>query len=385
MHRRNAGLFVLLIAVLGIFACDEEKAAPPPPPPPEINVVEVQKQDVTIFVEYVGQTYGAFDISIRARVEGFLEGMHFREGSRVTEGQLLYTIDPQPYEAQVAEAKSKVAEAHTRLVKAESDLNRVKPLAEQNAVSKADLDAAEAQFGAAQASEEAAQASQRLSEIQLSYSIIYAPISGIIGKTEAKVGDFVGREPNPVLLNVISRVDKILVQFSVPEADYLRWVKMFRAERGERLDEDNLEETIELILADNSLHDHLGRMDFAGREIDPSTGTLLLQASFDNPDRILRPGQFAKVRLRERTVKDGLLIPQRCIMELQGQFSVYVVDSANIVKKQRVELGETIDDFWLVTAGLSAGDKVVIDALQKVKTDMEIDPVVTVFESKTEE
>ncbi len=384
MHQRIGGICLSLAVVLGIYACAEEKAPPPPPPPPEINVVEVKKQDVTIFVEYVGQTYGAFDIAIRARVEGFLEGMHFREGSRVTEGQLLYTIDPQPYEAQVAEAKSNVAEAHTRLVKAESDLNRIKPLAEQNAVSKSDLDAAEAQFGAAQASKEAARASQRLSEIQLSYSIIKAPISGIIGKTEAKVGDFVGREPNPVLLNVISRVDKILVQFSVPEADYLRWVKSFQAERGQGVNEDNLEETIELILADNSIHDHLGKMDFAGREIDPSTGTLLLQASFDNPDRILRPGQYAKVRLREHTVKDGLLIPQRCIMELQGLFSVYVVNSENIVKKQPIEVGETIDDFWLVTSGLSAGDKVVVDALQKVKTNMEINPVVTVFESKTE-
>ncbi|RLD19586.1 MAG: efflux RND transporter periplasmic adaptor subunit [Bacteroidetes bacterium] len=385
MHQRNVGLFILLMLVFGTFACGEEKAPPPPPSPPEINVVEVQKQDVDILVDYVGQTYGAFDISIRARVEGFLEGIHFREGSRVTKGQLLYTIDPQPYEAKVAEAKSRVAEAHTKLVKAESDLNRIRPLAEQNAVSKADLDAAEAQYGAAQASKEAAQASQRLSEIQLSYSIINAPISGIIGKTEAKPGDFVGREPNPVLLNVISRVDLILVQFAVPEADYLRWIKMFRAEKGEPANEDNLEETIDLILADGSIHDHRGKLDFAGREIDPSTGTLLLQASFDNPDRILRPGQYAKVRLRERTVVDGLLIPQRCVMELQGQFSVYVVDSGNKVKKQRVELGETIDDFWLVTSGLTAGDKIVIDALQKVRNDMEINPVVTTFESKSTE
>lgn len=383
MHQRNKGRFVLLMIVLGFIGCSEEKTSAPPPPPPEINVVEVQKQDVDIIVEYVGQTYGAFDISIRARVEGFLEGMHFREGSRVTKGQLLYTIDPQPYEAKVAEAKSNVAEAHTKLVKAESDLNRIKPLAEQNAVSKADLDAAEAQYGAAQASKEAAEASQRLSEIQLSYSIINAPISGIIGKTEAKTGDFVGREPNPVLLNVISRVDMILVQFSVPEADYLRWVRLYRDEKGEPVDEDNLEESIELILADGSIHDHLGKMDFAGREIDPSTGTLLLQASFSNPDRILRPGQYAKVRLRERTVKDGLLVPQRCIMELQGQYSVYVVDSGNKVVKQRIETSGTIDDFWLVTSGLSEGDKIVIDALQKVRPEMEINPVVTSFESKT--
>jgi membrane fusion protein (multidrug efflux system) len=383
MRHIKAGLFVLVIGVVGVISCKDEKTAPPPPPPPEISVVEVKMQDVDIFVEYVGQTYGAFDISIRARVEGFLDGMHFREGSRVKEGQLLYTIDPQPYEAVLAESKSLVAEAHTRLVKAESDLNRIRPLAEQNAVSKADLDAAEAQYGAAQASKEAAQASQRLSEIQLSYSIIHAPISGIIGKTEAKPGDFVGREPNPVLLNVISRVDKILVQFSVPEADYLRWIKYFHDDRGVSVDDDEVETSIQLLLADDSVHDHLGRMDFAGREIDPSTGTLLLQASFDNPERILRPGQFAKVRLLEHTVKDGLLIPQRCIMELQGTYSIYTVDSENKIVKQAIEVGETVDDFWLVTSGLSAGDRVVVDALQKVRPDLLINPVVTTFESKS--
>ncbi len=383
MRQRNAGLFVLVMIILGTYACGEEQAPPPPPPPADINVVEVQQKDVDIMVEYVGQTYGAFDISIRARVEGFLEGMHFKEGSRVTKGQLLYTIDPQPYEAKVAEAKSRVAEAHTKLVKAESDLNRIRPLAEQNAVSKADLDAAEAEYGAAEASKNAALASQRLSEIELSYSIIHAPISGIIGKTEAKPGDFVGREPNPVLLNVISRVDVILVQFSVPEADYLRWVKMYQEKHEIDIDEVKIENTIELILADGSIHNHLGKMDFADREIDPTTGTLLLQASFDNPDRILRPGQFAKVRLREDTVEDGLLIPQRCVMEIQGLFSVYVVDSEDTVRKQTVELGETIDDFWLVTSGLKAGDRIVIDALQKVRSNMVINPIETTFTSKT--
>ena len=186
MHLRSTRLLAILALVVIYPSCKEEAPAGPPPAPPEIPVVEVASENVPIFDEYPGQTYGALDIAIRARVEGFLVSRHFDEGSRWYKGQLLYIIDPQPYEAQLAEAKSRVAEANTMLVKAESDLNRIRPLAEENAVSQADLDAAEAEYGAAQASVEAAKASQRLAEIQLSYSRIEAPISGIIGKDRGK-------------------------------------------------------------------------------------------------------------------------------------------------------------------------------------------------------
>lgn len=362
-----------------ILACKEEQEVSAPLPPPEIPVIKVIQEDVPIYAEYVGQTYGAVDIAIRARVEGFLESIHFDEGSRVNKGQLLYVVDPSPYEARVAEAASRVAEAKTVLVKAESDLARIRPLAAENAVSQADLDAAEAQYGAAQASVEAAEASKRLAEIQLSYSEIKSPVTGLIGKTEARVGDFVGREPNPVLLNTVSDIEDILVRFSIPEAEYLRLRQYYQENRAE-IQESGEYGGIQLILADGSVHPYKGVMDFAEREVDPGTGTLLIQASFANPEEIIRPGQYAKVRFLENLSKDGLLIPQRCVMEMQGQFSVFVVGDSNTVRRQRVVPGEHIGNMVLVRDGLMPEDRVVIDALQKVGANMVVNPIEASFE-----
>ncbi len=381
MHQKLLGLALAAGVAFSVSSCKEE-VSKEPPPPPQVPVVEALEKSMPLYDEYPGQTYGELDIAIRARVEGFLISRHFEEGSRVQKGQLLYIIDPEPYEAQVAEARSRVAEAQTVLVKAESDLNRIRPLAEENAVSKADLDAAEAQYGAAQASVEAAKAHEDLARIRLSYSRIEAPISGIIGKTEAKVGDFVGREPNPVLLNTISDVDNILVRFSIPEAEYLRIVKNFNEKRDDIVGGNESDGFLELILADGSMHPEKGKLDFAEREIDPSTGTLLLQASFENPDRIIRPGQYAKIRVPTNYVEDAVLIPQRCVMEMQGQFSVFTVSDSNKVKRQSIVPGRKIDDMMIIDEGIKAGDRLVIDALQKVGPDVVIQPVPSDFQSK---
>ena len=195
-------LLIILFGILFLTGCKEEEAAVPPPPP-QISVIDVMTKDVPVYQEYVGQVYGELDIPVRARVEGFLETIDFLEGNKVSKGDLLYTIDSQPFEANVASYKSRVAEANTELVRAEAELNRYEPLVEKNAVSKSDYDAAKAQYGAAIASLDAANANLELAEIELGYCNIYSPITGIIGKTEAKVGEFVGRSPNPVILNTI--------------------------------------------------------------------------------------------------------------------------------------------------------------------------------------
>ena len=184
-------------------------------------VFETKAERVPIRLEFVGQVSGFKDIAIRARVEGYLEGIHFEEGSRVEKGSLLYTLESQPFEAAVAAQMSGVAEAKTALVKAESDLNRIRPLAEAKAVSESDLDSAVAMYEASIAGVDAAEANLRAANIQLSYTKIHAPISGLIGMTRAKVGDFVGREPNPVILNVVSQIDTVLVQFFITENQYL--------------------------------------------------------------------------------------------------------------------------------------------------------------------
>ena len=357
-----------------------KQPSPPPLPPLEVPYVEAMTQDIPISQEFVGQTYGTFDIAIRARVEGFLEGTHFREGSQIRTGQLLYTIDSQPFEAKVAERASSVAEANTLLVKAKSDLDRIRPLAEINAVRQSDLDAAEAQHGAAQASLEAAEAMLRLARIELGYTKISAPISGIIGKTEAKVGDFVGREPNPVVLNTVSRIDTILVRFSITEAEYLRFVRYAQAQ-GRTIEDPRTDRAdLELILADGSLHEYKGHLDFANREIDPTTGTLLLQASFPNSKGIIRPGQYARVRGVVDVFEQAVLVPQRSVKELQGNYQVFIINDSSKVELRTVEMGPKVGNLWTVSNGLKAGEKVIYEGIQRVSSGTPVQPVAADFE-----
>jgi membrane fusion protein (multidrug efflux system) len=375
-------IFSLLI-VFAIASCAEKKA--PPPPPPEIPVVEVKQADVPIYNKFVGQVYGYADIPIRARVTGFLEGIYFNEGLKVSKGQLLYTIDPQEYESKVATQQSHVAEARTSLAKAESDLNRIKPLAEINAVSQSDLDAAQAEYDASVAYVKAMEANLHFAKINLGYCRIKSPINGIIGKTNARVGEFVGQEPNPVILNTVSTVDTIRVEFYITEADYIRLARAYKEVR--EADENSIRpsynNSLQLILADGSTFKHKGYASFINREIDPQTGSLLVQAVFPNPDKLLKPGQYAKVVVKMKEEKNALYIPKRCVMELQGQYSVYVVDEENKVESRHIVAGEPLDDLIIVKEGLKNGEKVVIDALQKVSSGLTVNPQVTVFESKS--
>jgi len=218
----------------------------------------------------------------------------------------------------------------------------------------------------------------------LSYTKIYAPISGIIGISEAKVGDYVGKEPNPVVLNAISRIDTILVQFSITEKEYLTFAKFVNELKKQGIDPSKEEiKSLKLILADGSTHEYPGRIDFTDRQIDPTTGTLLVQASFSNPDRIIRPGQFARLKIKMKEIKGALLVPQRCVTELQGQYSVFVVNAENKIESRQIKIGEKIGDYWIVSEGLTPQDKIVLEGLQKVGSGLEVNPVLTEFESQT--
>jgi membrane fusion protein (multidrug efflux system) len=378
--------YILVLLIL-LSACKEQEQTAQMQPP-EVPVFEVRQQDVPIYNELAGQIYGQKDIPIRARVDGLLERISFEEGSRVKKGELLYSIDPEPYMAQVAAQESLLAEARTLMVNAKNELERYKPLAEMKAVSQSDLDAAQASYDAATANVEAARANLRQARIRLGYCSIEAPIDGLIGATLAREGEYVGRNPNPVILNTVSRIDTVRVQFSISEAKYLELFKVYtsgksREEVTREVQEGRMEPNVELILADGSLYDEKGRVDFVNSQINASTGSLLIQASFPNPSRLLRPGLYAKVRLQLTTAEDALLIPQRSLIELQGQYSVMVVDDNNTVVSRPIEVGQRIGDMILVADGLSAGDKVIVDALQKVRTDMKVQPVPTEFESKT--
>ncbi|HSQ85898.1 MAG TPA: efflux RND transporter periplasmic adaptor subunit, partial [Desulfobacterales bacterium] len=245
-------LILPCILFLLVCSCSQKGEQQAQAPPPQVTVVVTQAQDVPVYQEFVGQIYGFKDIAIRARVEGFLTGIHFEEGSRVEKGALLYTLDSQPFEADVAAKMSKVAEAKTMEAKAKSDLDRIEPLAKEKAVSESDLDGAVARYEASVESVKAAEAILRASEIQLGYTKIYSPITGIIGKTKAKVGDFVGRSPNPVILNTVSRIDTVLVEFFITERQYLQLARRFASEI-EMAYQKNQKGELELILADGSL------------------------------------------------------------------------------------------------------------------------------------
>lgn len=383
-HRIIRNLFGLFL--ISAISCNTDTSKNPPPP--DIPVIKVIQKEIHIYREFVGQVYGLLDIPIRARVEGYLEGIHFQEGRRVNKGQLLYTIDSQPFRAEVAAQESKLAETKTYLVNAENELARYKPLAEINAVSKSDLDAAQARRDAAVSSVEAAEANLELAKINLGYCSIHSPIGGLIGKTEAKEGEFVGREPNPVILNTVSKIESMRIQFFITEGEYLALVKELQLENRENPSEGNeprQRDNMELILADGSTYENKGNFDFIDRNIDTSTGSIMIQTLFPNPKDLLRPGMFAKVRVRFETVPDAILVPQRCVMELQGQYSVYLVDAEGVVKTQPVTATEKIDDFWLIEEGLQPADQVVLEGIQKVRPDMKVNPILTEFQSQTKE
>ncbi len=376
-------LMALPIIMLLAFGCNRQDASPPPPT--KVVAVKVERRDIPIYQDFVGQVYGLQDIAIRARVEGVLEAMHFKEGTFVKKGQLLYTIDPLPLQTKVAAQMSGVAQAKTMLAKAESDLKRIRPLAANNAVSQRDLDAAVAQRDAAQAALEAAEANLESADIELGYSQIKAPIDGIIGKTMAKVGDFVGRSPNPIVLNYISNIDDVVVEFFLSEQEYLYFARQLIKMRDNGDTAADASERLSLILADQSIYPEPGRLNFVDRQVDPSTGSILLQATFPNPDKLLRPGQFARVKARIALVPQARIIPLKALNEIQGQYSVYVVNDSAIVEVRPVKQGAIYQDYAVISEGLQGDEVVIIEGLQKVKSGTRVDAQMVTYQSKTEQ
>jgi membrane fusion protein (multidrug efflux system) len=365
--------FLALIAtVLSVAACEQE--APREAPPLEVAVLKVEARDIPLYLDMVGQTQGSVDIPIRARVDGVLEEMHFLEGRPVTKGQLLYVIDSRPYQSQVAEAEGRLAQARTSLAKASSDLDRIRPLAEMDAVSKQDLDGAIAQFEAAEGAMQAAIAQVDQAEIQLSYTRIKAPVAGLIGITRAKVGEYVGRSPNPVVLNVVSRTDPIRVRFSINEREYLQFSRRLASEMRNIDTKDATDAELQLILADSTIHPQRGRIVTFNAAIDPTTGTLTLEADFPNPERLVLPGQFARVRGMVEMRSGAIAVPQRAVMETQGLFQVAVVADDNTVELRRVEMGPRTDGLWIVDSGLKVSERIALEGLQRLRTGMSVVP-----------
>ena len=377
--RTGLKLAAILIPAVFMVACDSEPAVKAAPVL-QVIVTEAVRQEVPLYIDMVGTTLGTQDVPIRARVEGFLDSMEFQEGTFVSKGDLLYTIDPQPFQAKLVGAQSQLAGSQTMLAKSVSDLARIKPLAEMKAVSEQDLDGAVAQEAASRASVSASEAGVDLAEIELSYTRIMAPIDGLIGLTKAKPGEFVGREPNPVVLNTLSDIDPIRVRFSISDREYLILARTYldthkRGERGRVDDEVKGKNNLVLILADGTEHPHLGRAVASSQSINQETGTYTIEASFPNPKMLLLPGQFARVRALYQKLEDVVVIPKKAISELQGLFRVYVVSEGGEVAVKEVVLGPETDNDMVVESGLEAGETVIVEGIQKVRPGMIVKPV----------
>lgn len=367
IQRTSLAFFCALL----VFGCEkkEETAAPPPP---DVKVAEVLQKTVPIYVENVGETVGAADIEIRARVEGFLQTVNFQEGSFVKKGDLLYTIDPQPLRAALAQAQGRVAEAQAQLSKAHQDVARYKPLVEKNAISREEYETSVSAEQAATASVDAAKASAQDAQLNLGYTNVYSPIDGLVGKTQVKPGNLVGRGEN-TLLTVVSNVDSVHVRSNVSERDYLR---LARAKGAVPKSNDKRVDAFELVLADGSVYNHKGKLVFADRAVDPTTGTLGIEAEFPNPDHLLRPGQYTRVRAEIDQKKDAILVPQTAVQELQGTYSVAVVGSDNKVSLRPVQASDRIGSLWVIDSGLKPGEKIIIEGLQKVRDGVTVNPTV---------
>ncbi|WP_279251027.1 efflux RND transporter periplasmic adaptor subunit [Candidatus Marimicrobium litorale] len=378
MHHTKPGNWLAVLTVL-LTACGDSDTLKAPVP--EIAVVKVVERDTPITQDFVGQTRGSTDIPIRARVEGFLESRNFREGGEVTQGQLLYTIDPLPFKAKVFEAEGRLAEARTKLAKAKADLDRIEPLAKMNAVSQQDLDGAVAQRDAAEGSVKAAEAQLDLANIELGYTRIQSPIDGIIGISEAEVGEVVGSNPDTFILNYVSLTDPIRVRFSINERDFLRLSRSLAKER--RMGKDQRDESerpdVTMILADGSVHEQFGRVIASDASINPQTGTFKLEADFPNPDSIVIAGQFARVRIVIDDRKNALLIPQRALSELQGNFRVFVVNADGTVTLRAVEPGPQVGQLTVINSGLQAGEEVAIEGLLRLGDGLVVKPRVVEF------
>jgi membrane fusion protein (multidrug efflux system) len=365
----------LLTAALLVTAACAEPPPPAPPPPPDVDVAEVIQRDVPVYMEAIGETRGSQEIDVRARVSGVLQTVDFEEGSLVREGQLLYTIDPREFAANVGQARGVLAQAVAEQARLDQDVARYKPLVEQNAIPRQTYETAVAQAEAAKAGVAAAQAAVARAELDVEYAKVYAPTSGLVGKTEVNPGNLVGRGES-TLLTRISKVDPIHARFSISERDYLTLAR--RRESGEL--QRSAQAPFELVLADGSTHPYGGRLAFADRLVDPTTGTLLIEVSFPNPNGLIRPGQYGRVRIAVDMRTNAILVPQKAVQELQATYSVAVVSRGNTVEIRPVTVGPRVGTLWVIESGLNAGDRVVVEGMQKVRPGMTVNPTVVAID-----
>jgi len=352
---------ILLLPVL-LQACKASKASPAPPPPPSVSVITVQPERVALATEWIATLDGYVNAQIRPQVSGYLLKRNYEEGAAVHKGQVLFEIDRRPFESALAQAKAQLAQATAQLGKAERDLQRDRPLAEQRAIAQSQYDDDVQANLAAQGAVESATAAVQTAQLNVGFTSVTSLIDGVAAIATAQIGDLVGPT---TLLTTVSQVNPIKAYFPLSEQQYLEMADRING-RAAKASLGSLRSisgggALTLLLADGSVYPRRGTFLAADREIDVKTGTIRISATFPNPDRMLRPGQYGRVRADTHVRSDALLVPQRAVNELQGSFQVRVVGADNTVTTKTVKVGERVGNRWMIEDGLQPGSRVVVE------------------------
>jgi RND family efflux transporter MFP subunit len=387
------GAFCLVVIGLTIGALRPKRVSGAPSgASPDVEVVQVEQKDVPIFGEWIGTLDGFTNADVKAQVTGYLLRQGYQEGAFVKKGQLLFEIDPRPFQAALDQAQGQLAQATAVLANAQAvqgrtelDVNRYTPLVKEQAASQQDLDnavqnnlAARATVATAVAQIKTAEAAVETAKINLDFTRLVAPIDGIAGQAQLQVGALVNLSSVPV--TSVSTVDPIKVYFTVGEPQYLAWRKRFPTETTRQAADKSLR--LELILADGSTYPHEGTFYFADRQVNESTGAIRIAGLFPNPANILRPGGYGKVRAAVRLQQGALLVPQRAVSELQGSYQVAVVGGDDNIAIRTVTVGDRVGSQWIIADGLNVGERVVAEGVQRVRPGMHVNPKPFAAESK---
>ncbi len=364
---RTVQVFSGLLALLSLTGCQKKKA--PAPPPPEVAVLIAMATNVPIFEEWIGTLDGLVNAQIRAQVTGYLLSRNYSEGTEVRSGDLLFQIDPRPFEAMVDQALAKLAQDQAQLGKSQLDVKRYEPLAKTQAISQEELDNAVQGQRAAEAQVKADEAAITNARLHVSFAKVTSPIQGLAGIALAQIGDLVS--PSGSVLTTVSTIDPIRAFFNVSENSYLSfWRHLIEVTHSDSAF------PLELILADGSSYHEKGKFFIADREVNPTTGTLRIAGLFPNTNYVLRPGQYARVRAQTALKTNVVLLPQRAVNEMQGGYQVTMLDGQNKAHLIPVQVGPQLGSMWLIEKGVQPGQRIVVEGVEKAKEGVLVNPKV---------
>ena len=369
---RSAASILCVILTLTLVHCKGETASAPPPPLVQVEVADVIQKDVPIQMEWVGTTDGSNNALIRAQVSGYLMKRPYTEGSFVKKGDLLFELDRSKFQTVLDQALGDQAKAQAQFTKSKQDVDRDTPLAKEGAISQKELDDSIQQHAGAKGALATAKAAVEQAKLNLSWTRIAAPIDGVVGISKAQIGDLIDVNTE---LTSISTLDPIRVYFPVSEQEYFDAAE--KIQQGYKDKQEGKEYSLaplELVLGGEKVYPHKGHFHLVDRQVDTKTGTIRVAALFPNPNNLLRPGQFARVRAVTKMKEKAILIPQRAVTEMQGSYQAAVITPENKVDIRPIKVGQRSGSLWIIDQGLKPGERVVVEGLQKVKAGMTVDP-----------